>query len=130
MEIEVVGAVVVRDGRVLCAQRGPGSETGGQWEFPGGKVEPGEAPAAALEREILEELGCRVRVGGPVTTTRHEYDALVVVLSTYWCSLVDGTPVPSEHEAVVWLAPSELDALDWAPADLPAVALVARGLDV
>lgn len=129
MEIEVVGAVIVRDGRVLCARRGPGGATGGLWEFPGGKIEPGEAPEAALAREIHEELGCHVRVGEPVTTTRHEYDALVVVLSTYWCELVDGVPAPTEHEELVWLAPAELDGLEWAPADLPAVALVALDRD-
>lgn len=130
MEIEVVGAVIVRDGLVLCARRGPGGATGGLWEFPGGKIEPGESPVMALAREIVEELGCRVRVGEPVTTTRHAYDALVVALSTYWCELVDGEPVPTEHEALDWVEPSRLGDLDWAPADLPAVALVARGLGV
>lgn len=123
-EVAVVGAVIVRDGLVLCARRGPGGATGGLWEFPGGKIEPGEAPEAALEREILEELGCRVRVGEEVTTTRHAYDALVVTLSTYWCEVVAGEPEPSEHEEVVWLAPAELGGLAWAPADVPAVDLV------
>lgn len=124
MEIEVVGAVIVRDGLVLCAQRGPGGATGGMWEFPGGKIEPGEAPEVALEREILEELGCRVQVGVEVTTTRHRYDALVVVLTTYWCTLVSGTPTPTEHVEIRWLTPEALAELEWAPADIPAVELV------
>jgi 8-oxo-dGTP diphosphatase len=124
--IAVVGAVIVRDGLVLCARRGPGGATGGMWEFPGGKIEPGEAPEAALEREILEELGCRVRVGTEVTTTTHAYDALVITLATYWCEVVDGDPVATEHEELTWLAPAELGGLAWAPADVPAVELVRR----
>jgi 8-oxo-dGTP diphosphatase len=125
VEIEVVGAVIVHDGLVLCAQRGPGGEAGGMWEFPGGKVEPGESPAAALAREIQEELGCVVDVGGPVTTTRHVGASVVVVLSTYWCRLVSGTPEPAEHVALRWLPPDQLAELAWAPADLPAVELAA-----
>jgi len=127
-EVAVVGAVIVRDGRVLCARRGPGGATGGMWEFPGGKVEPDESPPAALAREVDEELGCRVQVGAEVTTTTHAYDALVVTLSTYWCVLVDGTPTTTEHEELRWLAPDELDSLDWAPADVPAVELVTATL--
>ncbi|TNM46099.1 (deoxy)nucleoside triphosphate pyrophosphohydrolase [Nocardioides albidus] len=124
MEIEVVGAVIVRDGLVLCAQRGPGGEDGGRWEFPGGKVEPGESPRSALAREIQEELGCGVEVGAAVTTTRHQA-ARVIVLTTYWCRLTSGAPLPEEHAAIRWLPADQLDELDWAPADLPAVALVA-----
>ncbi|MBM7516311.1 (deoxy)nucleoside triphosphate pyrophosphohydrolase [Nocardioides nitrophenolicus] len=128
MEIEVVGAVIVQDGLVLCARRGPGGDAGGSWEFPGGKVEPGETPAAALAREIREELGCVVEVGGPVTTTRHVGSSVVVVLSTYWCRVLSGSPAPVEHAAIRWLRPDRLDELDWAPADLPAVELVGRSL--
>ena len=128
MEIEVVGAVIVRDGLVLCAQRGPGGEAGGMWEFPGGKVEPGESAVAALAREIQEELGCTVEVGEPVTTTQHVGTSVVVVLSTYWCRVVSGMPVPVEHAAIRWLPPEELGELDWAPADVPAVEIVAARL--
>ncbi|WP_246086864.1 (deoxy)nucleoside triphosphate pyrophosphohydrolase [Nocardioides humi] len=124
MEIEVVGAVIVRDGLVLCARRGPGGEAGGMWEFPGGKVEPGESPQAALAREIREELGCVVEVGDLVTTTRHVGSAAVVELSTYWCRVVAGTPEPTEHAAVRWLPAARLGELEWAPADVPAVELV------
>ncbi|WP_408898306.1 (deoxy)nucleoside triphosphate pyrophosphohydrolase [Nocardioides sp. R1-1] len=124
MEIEVVGAVIVRDGLVLCARRGPGGDAGGMWEFPGGKVEPGESPQAALVREIHEELGCVVEIGDPVTTTRHAGARLVVVLSTYWCRVVSGTPDPREHAEVRWVPASRLAELDWAPADVPAVELV------
>lgn len=128
MEIEVVGAVVVREGRVLCAQRGPGGSLAGKWEFPGGKVEPGEAPVAALEREIAEELRCDVAVGEPVATTRYDDGRVVVVLTTFWCTLATGTPQLTEHAELRWVAPGELGDLDWAPADVPAVEAVVTAL--
>lgn len=127
--INVVGAVIVRDGLVLCAQRGPGGETGGLWEFPGGKIEPGESPRDALAREIVEELGCHVLVGDEVATTTHEYDFGIITLTTSHCELVDGTPVATEHAALAWLAPADLGTLDWAPADVPAVELLRKHLD-
>ncbi|MGO4130904.1 (deoxy)nucleoside triphosphate pyrophosphohydrolase [Janibacter sp. RAF20_2_2] len=122
--IDVVGAVIVDDGKILCAQRGPQGQLGGLWEFPGGKIESGETPRAALEREIVEELQCDVKVGDHITTTRHSYDFAVINLSTFWCDLAAGSPVLTEHSAVRWLEPSGLRLLDWAPADIPAVELV------
>ena len=83
-----------------------------------------EAARNALEREIAEELGCVVEVGNEVTTTSHQYDFAVVTLTTFWCRLVGGTPDPSEHAAIKWLLPAELDTLAWAPADIPAVTLI------
>lgn len=118
--INVVGAVIVKDGEVLCAQRGDGA-LAGMWEFPGGKIEPGETPRHALEREIDEELGCQVRVGEEVVSTTHEYDFGIVTLTTFYCELIDGTPSLTEHAAVEWREPSRLAELDWAPADIPAV---------
>lgn len=94
------------------------------WEFPGGKIEPGESPKEALRREIDEELGCVVRVGERVETTSHEYDFGIVTLTTFYCELVSGTPTLSEHAAVRWLPPAELGELEWAPADVPAVAKI------
>lgn len=126
--IHVVGAVIVDDGRVLCAQRGPAGALAGMWEFPGGKVEMGETPRAALEREIDEELRCTVHVGGEVITTTHEYDFGVVTLTTFYCDLLEGTPELTEHAEVRWLLPSELGTLDWAPADVPAVEQIQREL--
>ena len=125
-QIDVVGAVVVRDGLVLCAQRGPAGHLAGMWEFPGGKIEPGETPRAALEREIEEELHCVVKVGDEVTTSTYEYDFGIVTLTTFFCSLVAGTPELTELADVVWLPPAQLLQLDWAPADVPAVKLLSR----
>lgn len=123
-QINVVGAVIDQGGQILCAQRGPGGALGGMWEFPGGKIENGESPRDALIREIDEELHCEITVGDEVTTTRHEYDFGVVTLTTFWCELVAGTPTLTEHAEVRWLAPRELDQLEWAPADVPAVDII------
>lgn len=123
-EIRVVGAAIVEDGLVLCAQRGPTGRLAGLWEFPGGKIEYDESPASALKREIREELDCVVHVGQEITTTSHEYDFGVVTLTTFYCSLLEGTPRTSEHAAIAWLPPKDLFSLEWAPADIPAVEMI------
>ena len=123
-QIHVVGAVITRDGLVMCAQRGHDGNLPGLWEFPGGKIEQGESKQAALMREITEELGCSVEVGREVTTTTHEYEFGEVTLTTFYCRLVAGTPTLTEHVAIKWLRPDELDTIPWAPADIPAVALI------
>lgn len=128
--IEVVGAVIVQDGLVFCAQRGPGGSQAGRWEFPGGKVESGEAPEVALAREITEELGAAVTVGDRIETTEHEEAFGTIVLTTYYCALAAGNTELrlTEHADARWLAPAELVSLDWAPADVPAVVRVAANL--
>lgn len=126
--VHVVGGVIVRDGRVLCAQRGASRTLGGKWEFPGGKVELGEGATAALGREIREELLCEVTVGEFIESTTHVYDFASVTLDTYWCELVSGEPVATEHQHLCWLEPSQLGTLDWAPADVPAVVRVRESL--
>lgn len=125
--IDVVGAVITSGGVVFCAKRGPGRLVG-KWEFPGGKVELGENPRQALEREIAEELDCGITVGKEVTTTRHEYEFASITLTTFWCTLDRGTPLLREHAEVAWLTADELGSRDWAPADLPAVDLVSAAL--
>ncbi len=126
--IDVVGAVIIRGGLVLCVQRGPHGSLPGRWEFPGGKVEPGEEPAAALAREIGEELLCRVEVGDKVTTTSHDHEFGTVKLTTYYCELLSGTPTLTEHSQLRWLPGPGLTSLDWAPADVPAVMRIVRHL--
>lgn len=96
----------------------------GMWEFPGGKVEDGESPSEALEREIHEELDCRIRVGAQLTRTEHVYDFGTVDLTTYWCELLDGEPRPTEHAELRWVGHDEMGRLRWAPADVPAVQLI------
>jgi 8-oxo-dGTP diphosphatase len=123
-QIDVVGAVIVRDGLILCAQRGPHESLGGMWEFPGGKIEPGETACEALAREIDEELRCEIAVGNFITTTTHHYDFGTVALTTFWCELVAGEPILTEHASVQWLPAEHLPELVWAPADIPAVQIV------
>lgn len=118
--INVVGAVIVDEGKVLCAQRGPGA-LAGMWEFPGGKIEAGETPREALAREIDEELRCSIKVGDDIASTTYEYDFGVVVLTTFYCDLIEGEPDLTEHAAVRWERPEQMHLLDWAPADIPAV---------
>jgi len=113
----VVGAAVLRDGTVLAARRTAPAATAGRWEFPGGKVEPGEAAEAALVREVGEELGCAVAVlgwlDGEVPVGDHH------LLRVALARLVDGDPVPVEHDRVRWLSTAELDDVDWLDPDRP-----------
>jgi 8-oxo-dGTP diphosphatase len=90
--------------------------------FPGGKIELGESPRDALEREIREELKCSVVVGDQVESTTYEYDFAIITLTTFYCELLNGSPQPTEHAAVRWALPRDISDLDWAPADIPAIA--------
>jgi 8-oxo-dGTP diphosphatase len=127
MEVRVVAAAIVRNGRVLAAHRGPGMLLAGCWELPGGKVEPGEADRDALRREIAEELGIEVGVGAYVGESVHDYPRVTVRLVAYLCGLEAGEPVPTEHDELRWLDPVDLGTLEWAPADVPLItALVER----
>ena len=126
--IDVVAAAIVQDGRVLAAQRGPGMTMAGLWEFPGGKIEPGETPEESLAREVAEELGTDIIVRNHIVTTDHPYDFATVRLATYYCDLLAGAPVASEHAELRWLTATEMHDLDWAPADIEAVHLIARDL--
>ena len=120
--IEVVGAIIVDNGKILCAQRGPEKSLANFWEFPGGKVEANETPIEALKRELTEELLITVTVEDEMfESTKHEYDFGIVHLTTFICHLEEGQPQLTEHVAIKWLPVEELDALEWAPADVPAV---------
>ena len=119
--IHVVGAVIEKDGKILCAQRNSNQTLPLKWEFPGGKIESGETPQKALRREIQEEMQCEIEIGNQIEDTLYEYDFAIVHLTTFYCRLTRGTPVLTEHAAIEWLGRDELASLDWAPADVPAI---------
>lgn len=126
--VEVVGAVIVREGKILCAKRGDGGLLPGMWEFPGGKVEPSESKREALVREIREELNADIEVGDEIVCTVHEYDFATVSLTTFFCSLLSGEPEKSEHSQLLWLESERLATVEWAPADIPAVEKIQESL--
>ena len=114
--IEVVAAVIQRDGLVYATQRGYG-EWKDWWEFPGGKVEAGETHEAALKREIREELAAEIMVGQMLCTMEYDYPAFHLVMHCYLCTLVSDHLTLLEHEAARWLSPQQLDTVGWLPAD-------------
>lgn len=119
--INVVGAVLTQGTKILAAQRGEGMSLSGMWEFPGGKIEEGETPQEALRRELEEELLCSAEIGEKLETTEYEYDFGIVILTTFFGTIVDNEPTLTEHSEVRWVEAAELGDLPWAPADIPAV---------
>ena len=113
----VVAAVIRHDGRIFATQRGYG-EWKDWWEFPGGKIEPGESAEEALRREIREELGCEIAVGELLTTIEYDYPTFHLSMACYWCTLVNSEPHLLEHEDARWLLPADLPTLRWLPADI------------
>ncbi|MDD4339809.1 MAG: (deoxy)nucleoside triphosphate pyrophosphohydrolase [Syntrophales bacterium] len=120
--LHVTCAIIERDGRVLAAQRGGGGSMAFKWEFPGGKIRPGESPEACLHRELMEEMGLRIDVKRPLDPAPHRYPLFDVTLYPFVCTIAAGEPVLNAHRAVVWLPPGELPSLDWAEADRPVIA--------
>jgi 8-oxo-dGTP diphosphatase len=121
--VKVVAAIIENENNeVLCALRSPNMSIPNMWEFPGGKVEANEDIYTALEREIDEELDCKVRTTKEVfNDNTHEYETFIINLISIKCKVVEGTPTPSEHSKLIWLKRENLASLKWAPADIPAV---------
>jgi 8-oxo-dGTP diphosphatase len=124
-----VVAALVRDGagRILLSQRRADQSLPLCWEFPGGKVEPGEAPEAALAREVREELGCEVRVGGIFEVVFHAYPDFDLYMLVYGAEIVSGVPVARQVAAVAWVAPIEIPKMKLPPADYPLALRLAAG---
>ena len=126
--IVVVAGVVLRGGRVMLCRRRPAGHDPSKWEFPGGKVEPGEGPERALERELREELHIETRTGR-IYDVRHRIDgARELLLLFYFAELTDGEPEPVECSAVEWVEPERLTDYDLAPSDALVAARLAEEL--
>lgn len=123
--IEVVAAIIIRDGKLFATQRGYG-EWKDWWEFPGGKIETGEVPQDALKREIREELATEIEVGRLLTTVEYDYPKFHLSMQCFICSLTNGLLSLLEHEDARWLAMDELDSVKWLPADIEVLNLLRR----
>lgn len=120
--IKVAAAVIQNDkNMILCALRSPTMSLANLWEFPGGKLEEGENAREALVREIHEELGCKIEAGKIIADIHHEYEKIIVNLISIQAKIVEGEPVANEHSELRWVPVSELESLEWAPADIPTV---------
>lgn len=120
--VHVVGAIIENEkNEIFCALRAPNMSLPDYWEFPGGKLEAGEAPKQTLIREIQEELTCQISVGEKVEDTTYEYDNIIVRLETYKATITTGQPTALEHAATAWVPRNKLHQLKFAPADIPAV---------
>ena len=114
--IEVVAAIIIKDGQVFATQRGYG-EFQGWWEFPGGKMEAGESPQLALKREIREELDAEIEVKELLETVEWDYPNFHLTMHCFICSLLSESIHLNEHEAATWLTHATLKSVKWLPAD-------------
>lgn len=126
--IRVVAAVIRKDDRIFATQRGYGEFKDG-WEFPGGKIEPGETPQQALVREIREELETEIRVGDLIDTIEYDYPTFHLSMDCFWCEIVEGSLELKEHEAAKWLDRESLYTVDWLPADVGLIEKIRKGID-
>ena len=119
-------ALIDVDGRVLLAQRPEGKSMAGLWEFPGGKIEPGETPEAALIRELHEELGLDTRESclAPLTFASHAYEKFHLLMPLYACRVWQGDPTPKEGQELAWVRPLKLKDYPMPPADIPLIAML------
>ena len=115
--IHVVAAIIIRDHKLFATQRGYGNFKD-FWEFPGGKVEPGETPQDALKREIREELATEIEVGNYIDTIEYDYPAFHLSMDCYVCSVISGKLELLEHENAAWLSKETLRSVQWLPADI------------
>lgn len=123
--IEVVAAIIEREGKIFATQRGYG-EWKDWWEFPGGKIDEGESPEEALRREIREELATEIEVGELFTTVEYDYPKFHLTMHCYMCKVVSGKLELLEHKDAKWLNRSELDTVKWLPADLSLIEMLKK----
>ena len=128
MVVDVVAAVIRRNGKILITRRLDNVHLAGLWEFPGGKVEAGEAFEVALQREISEELGVKIRIDNEFFTIEHDYVTKSVRLHFFHCTIVEGEPAPLAVADLRWVRPNELPQFDFPPADSELIANLARDM--
>ena len=114
---------------IFATQRGYGEFKDG-WEFPGGKIEPGETPQEAIRREIMEELDTEITVGERIDTIEYDYPEFHLSMDCFWCEIVNGDLVLKEHEAAKWLTKDQLGDVDWLPADKTIIGKIADELGI
>ena len=125
--VKVVAAVIRKDNRIFATERGYG-DFKDMWEFPGGKIEPGESGPEALKREIREELDTIIEVGDYIETVEYDYPAFHLSMECYWCTVKEGKLTLLEHENALWLDRDSLLSVEWLPADLVIIPKVKEGL--
>ena len=124
--IEVVAAIIKQNGKIFAAQRGYG-DLQGEWEFPGGKIEPGESREEALKREIREELGANIVINSFLTTVVYPYETFELTMHCFICHLEEGSHATLlEHEDARWLTSETLGEVDWLPADVEVIEEIKR----
>ncbi len=123
----MVAALIERDGQILATQRRADQSLPLSWEFPGGKIEPGESPTQALRREIEEELGCSISVGDVEDVVFFAYDEFDLIMPVYWARVSLGEPWARQVASLAWMKREDLKSLTFAPADVPLVHRLASG---
>ena len=126
--VKVVSAIIINNKQILATQRGYGEFKDG-WEFPGGKIELGETPQEALEREIKEELDTEIEVGDYLQTVEYDYPEFHLSMDCFFCTIKSGELVLKEHEAAKWLTEETLDSVDWLPADQALVQSITKHME-
>lgn len=126
--IRVVAAVIRSEDKIFATARGYG-EFKGQWEFPGGKIEPGETPEVALAREIKEELETEIKVGELIHTIEYDYPAFHLSMDCFWCEIIKGDLVLKEAEDAKWLTKDHLYDVKWLPADITLIEKIKKQME-
>ena len=126
--VKVVAAVIHSDDKVFATARGYGDYKG-QWEFPGGKIEPGELPQQALTREIREELDTDIEVGDLIGTVEYDYPTFHLSMDCFWCTVVNGNLILKEAQEARWLGKSEIYSVQWLPADITIIDRLVKQLN-
>ena len=120
--IHVTCGIIERKGHVLATQRSAAMSMPHKWEFPGGKIDPGETAEECLRRELLEEIGIQARIERSLPASTHRYPTFTITLYPFVCTIEEGEIFLHEHAALLWLPPSQMHTLDWAEADVPVLA--------